>query len=198
MVTTGIVTKIRAITSQFSHFQVFDRSTPTYLCRIQPNRTDFFSTNWVTEAQLFSSEFTYWFGSGLGIRVLQRWDSPVNGHTRRGSPLPAWESPDHGPRQPRDWPEAGWIGQIDLFPYFCQLKAVQVRWDEFIDPKISEKSYLSHFHSKTALRKARDNTEVFSILSLNIFNECRQDLQLYVLLIYSGTVNLMFSMKRTL
>lgn len=60
----------------------------------------------------------------------------------------------------------------------------------FLDPKISGKSLEPLSFQDSTLRKARDNTEVFNILSLNIFGEYRQVLQLYVPLIYSGNVNL--------
>lgn len=41
----------------------------------------------------------------------------------------------------------------------------------FLDPKISGKSLEPLSFQDSTLRKARDNTEVFNILSLNIFGE---------------------------
>lgn len=141
---------------------------PHYLCAEFSQTVGLISSP-QTELQIPSyshQSSTYWSRSGLGIEVLLRWDSPINGHTLRGSPLPAWESPDHGPRQPRVWPKARQIWQIDLFPYFCQLKAVQVRWDDFYRSEDLWEILLEPFSFQdSTLRKARDNTEVFNILS---------------------------------
>ena len=107
--------------------------------------------------------------------------------------LPAWESPYHEPTQPRDWPKSG---QIDLSPNFCQLKAVQVKWDNFYRSEDLWEILLDPFSFQdSTFRKARDNTEVFSILSLNVFSECRQVLQLYILLKYiQGMLILLISL----
>lgn len=169
------------------------------LCRILSNsRTDFFSTIWVTEPHLSSSEFH------IPIWVRTRNSSPK---VRRSC---KWSLPQELPTaclgMPRPWTQTAqrlawgwanlenWFVSLLLLPESCSR---QMGWLFLIQR--SRGSHLSHFHSKTALLGKLGTIQKCLIYcpwiySVSIDKSYNSMYPSYI----QGMLTLLISMKRTL
>lgn len=175
-------------------------NTHTPLCRILSNsRTDFFSTNWVTEPHLFSSEFhiLIWFRtrnrSPPKVRLSCRWSPPQ-------------ELPTAWLEKPRPWTQTaqrlawGWANLANWFVSLLlstETCSRQMGWLFLIQRSLG--NHLSHFHSKTALLGKLGPRQKCLIYCPWIYSVSVDKSYNYMYLSYiQGMLTLLISMKRTL